>query len=251
MELKKEQLERYSRNILIKEIGLEGQEILLKSKVLVIGAGGLGSANIFYLAANGVGTIGIVDYDKVDLTNLQRQIIHWQYDIGKEKVISVKEKVKRLNPDVNLVTYSTFINSDNIQNIIKDYDFIIEATDNFESKFLINDVCVINKKAYSHCGVSRFEGQTLTYLPGHTCYRCIFTSIPPNDAVPPTSIVGILGTIPGILGTIQATEAIKFLINKGELLVDTLLIINAYNMEIRKVKLKKNHNCPICSNIKN
>ncbi len=249
MELTKEQFERYSRNILIQEIGLEGQKRLLESKVLIIGAGGLGSANIFYLAANGIGTIGVADYDRVDLTNLQRQIIHTTDDIGKEKIISVKEKINKLNPDVNLITYNIFINQENIENIIKDYDFVIDATDNFESKFLINDACVKNKKPYSHCGVSRFEGQTLTYLPGHTCYRCIFNSLPSKDSVPPTSKVGILGTIPGILGTIQATEAIKFLLKKGELLIDTLLIIDAYNMDIRKVSLKRDYNCPICSNI--
>ncbi|HOJ65342.1 MAG TPA: HesA/MoeB/ThiF family protein [Spirochaetota bacterium] len=247
MNLTENQIKRYSRNILIQEIGIQGMEKLLQSRVLVIGAGGLGSSSIFYLAANGIGTLGIADYDKVDLTNLQRQILHFTQDINKEKTDSAKDKINRLNPEVQIVTYNQKINKDNITKIINDYDFIIDATDNFESKFLINDACVTLNKPYSHCGVSRFEGQTLTYIPGHTCYRCLFDQPPPVDKVLLTSKVGILGTIPGIFGAIQATESIKYLTGIGELLVDTLLIMNFKDMSIRKIKVTKNKNCQICN----
>ncbi len=244
--LNDEQLERYSRHVILQDIGIEGQEKLLESKVLVIGAGGLGAPVLLYLAAAGVGTLGIIDGDVVDLSNLQRQVIHATKDIGVAKVQSAKETINAINPDVNVIIHQDLAMAHNILDLIKDYDFIIDGTDNFPAKFLINDACVKAEKPFSHGGILRFDGQTLTYVPGHTCFRCVFPDLPPKDAVPTCSQAGVLGAIAGTLGTIQATEAVKYLIGKGELLTDKLLVFNALNMDFRKVKLKKNPNCPVC-----
>jgi molybdopterin-synthase adenylyltransferase len=246
MSLSEKQKERYSRNTLIKEVGEAGQEKLLSSKVLVIGAGGLGSPNLLYLAAVGVGTIGIVDGDNVDLSNLQRQVIHRMPDIGKPKVDSAKRKIQDLNPDVNVITYHTKVNADNISEIIKDYNFIIECTDNFQAKFLINDACVLNKKPYSHCGVLVFYGQILTYIPGKACLRCLFSAPPPPDAVQSSNRFGIFGTVPGIFGTLQAIEAVKYMLGIGKLFTNTLFHFDALNFESRSIKLQPNPKCPIC-----
>ncbi|MCP4648482.1 MAG: HesA/MoeB/ThiF family protein [PVC group bacterium] len=240
------QLKRYSRHILLPEIGTEGQSKISAGKVLVIGTGGLGSPGLIYLAAAGVGTIGIADADKVDLSNLQRQVIHFTADIGRSKVLSAKEKIEQINPDVNVIVYEERVVADNIADIIKDYDFVIDATDNFSGKFLINDACVIGQKPFSHAGVLRFEAQTMTYLPGKTCYRCIFNSSPPENTVPSGAQAGIFGTVPGVIGTIQAAEALKFLTGAGDLLTDQLLIFNAKTMDFRKVKFNQNKNCPVC-----
>src|SRR3989338_810407 len=241
-----EQLERYSRHIILQDIGATGKEKILNSKVLIIGAGGLGAPAALYLAAAGVGTIGIVDGDVVDLSNLQRQVIHFTADVGKPKVTSAREKIEQMNPDVRVVTYQEKVFAENIRDIIndQDYDFIIDGTDNFPAKFLINDACVFMKKPFSHGGILRFDGQTMTYVPGEACYRCIFGSAPPLDAVPSCSQAGVLGAIAGMLGTIQATEALKYLVGKGELLVNRLLIFNALNMHFRSVAVKKNSQCP-------
>lgn len=244
--LSEQQIERYSRNIILKDVGGKGQEKLLASKVLIIGAGGLGSPVALYLAAAGVGTLGIVDFDKVDLSNLQRQIIHFTADVGKEKIISAKEKIALLNPDVKVNLHQGLLDSKNIVDIIKEYDFIIDGTDNFPAKFLINDACVMHKKAYSHGGILRFDGQTFTYTPGNTCYRCVFPELPPKDVIPTCSQAGILGTVAGMLGTIQAAEALKFLLGMGELLTNRLLIMNALSMKYREVKIKRNKHCPVC-----
>jgi len=240
------QRERYNRNILVKELGEEGQEKLLTSKVLVIGAGGLGSPNLLYLAAIGVGTIGIVDSDNVDITNLQRQIIHWTPDIGKPKIDSVKEKITKMNPDINVITYNERVDANNISDIIKDYDFIIECTDNFAAKYLINDACVLNKKPYSHCGVLTFNGQMITYTPGNTCLRCLYSSPPHSGTYPSSSDVGIFGTVPGIFGVLQTTEAVKYIIGKGNLLINTFLNLDVLNSEFFPIKVKPNSKCPIC-----
>jgi adenylyltransferase/sulfurtransferase len=248
MELNDKQIERYSRNIILKEVGGKGQTKLLESKVLVIGAGGLGAPASLYLAASGVGTIGIADGDAVDITNLQRQIIHFTPDIGKPKVTSAKEKIIALNPDVNVITYNDRITADNIASVIQDYDFIIDATDNFPTKFLINDACVLNKKAFSHGGILRFDGQTLTHTPGNACYRCVFDSPPPKGLVPTCSQAGILGAVAGILGSIQAAEALKFILGTGDLLINRLLVMNALDMSFRTVDLKRNPKCKICGN---
>lgn len=242
-----EQLERYSRHIILKEVGAKGQQKLLNAKVLIIGTGGLGAPAAMFLAAAGVGTIGLVDFDAVELSNLQRQIIHLTKDVGKPKVISGKETINEMNPDINVVTYQEWINSGNIADIIKDYDFIIDGTDNFPAKFLINDACVMAGKPFSHAGIITFFGQTITYLPGQgPCYRCIFRTPPPPDAVPTCKQAGVLGVMGGIIGTIQATEAIKYILGVGELLNGKLLTYDALEMDFRKVKLAHNKKCRVC-----
>lgn len=248
MKLTNEQIQRYSRQIILKEVGGKGQEKLLNSKVLIIGAGGLGSPALLYLAAAGVGTLGIVDGDLVDSSNLQRQIIHFNSDVGKEKVLSAKEKIELINPDVKVIIYQTKVNSKNIRDIIRDYDFIIDGTDNFPAKFLINDACFFEKKPFSHGGILRFQGQTMTYNPASEamCYRCIFNSPPPKGIIPTCSEAGIIGAMAGVLGTIQASEAIKYLLSVGELLTNKLLFIDLLNLEFRIIKFKKNKNCPLC-----
>lgn len=249
MNLSNEQLERYSRHIILKQVGGKGQEKILSGKVLVIGAGGLGAPAAMYLAAAGVGTLGLVDYDTVDLSNLQRQIIHQTKDVGKEKVISAKETIADMNPDVKVHTYNELVNAANIMDIIKDqdYDFIIDGTDNFPAKFLINDACVLLKKPFSHAGIIRFEGQTMTYEPGKgPCYRCVFSEPPPKDAVPTCRQAGVLGVMGGVIGTLQATEALKYILGVGELLTGHLLTYNALTMTFRKVKLPHNKKCAVC-----
>lgn len=246
MEFTDLQIERYSRHIILQDVGVEGQEKILNGKVLIVGAGGLGAPVALYLAAAGVGTIGLIDGDVVDMTNLQRQVIHFTPDVNKAKVLSAKEKIAQLNPDVKVITYQELLTTDNVFDIIKEYDFVIDGTDNFATKFLVNDACVLAGKPYSHGGILRFEGQTFTYVPGHTCYRCVFNAPPPANAVPTCSQAGVLGSIAGMLGTIQATEVLKFLVGKGKLLTDRLLVFDALNMEFRNVNLRHNKNCPIC-----
>ena len=217
-------------------------------KRLIIGAGGLGAPVALYLAAAGVGTIGIVDGDVVDLSNLQRQVIHFTADVGVPKVESAKAKMLAINPNVKVNTYREFLMADNALDIISDYDFIVDGTDNFPVKFLINDACVKAGKPFSHGGILRFEGQTFTHLPGTACYRCLFKSPPPANAVPTCSQAGVLGAIAGMLGTIQAAETLKYLTGVGELLTDRLLTFNAKTMEFRKIKTRRQDNCPVCGN---
>ncbi len=242
-----EQLSRYSRHIILADVGVEGQQKIMAGKVLIIGAGGLGAPAGLYLAAAGVGTIGIADGDVVEMSNLQRQVIHFSGDVGKAKVISAKEKMEAVNPEVKVITYQEKLLANNILDIVKDYDFVIDGTDNFPAKFLINDACVFAKKPFSHGGILRFDGQAITYVPGHACYRCLFSSPPPSDAVPSCSQAGVLGAVAGMLGTIQAAEALRYLIGRGELLTDRLLIFDAFNMKFRNVAVKKNPKCPVCS----
>ncbi len=222
--LTEDQIARYSRHIILKEVGGKGQKKLFDGKVMIIGAGGLGSPIALYLAAAGVGTIGIADADVVDLSNLQRQVIHQTKDVGIAKVLSAKEKMQAINPELTVNTYEEWISAANITDIIKDYDFVIDGTDNFAAKFLINDACVLAGKPYSHGGILQFDGQTITIEPGKSaCYRCIFPTPPPKDAIPTCSTAGVIGVLPGVIGTIQATEAIKFLLGKGELLTGRFL----------------------------
>ena len=241
MKFTEEQLNRYKRNIMLQDVGVEGQEKICNGKVLVVGNGGLGSPVALYLAAAGVGTIGLIDGDTVDLSNLQRQIIHFTADLNKPKVFSAKEKINQLNPDVKVITHYTRLTSDNAFDFIKDYDFIVDGTDNSASKFLINDACVFAGKPFSHGGVLGFEGQTMTYVPGSACYRCLFQTPPPAWAV-----AGILGAVAGMLGTIQAAEAIKFLTGAGELLTNKLLSFNAKTMQFRTIRINRPENCPVC-----
>jgi thiazole biosynthesis adenylyltransferase ThiF len=247
LEFTEERLERYSRHILLKDVGVEGQMKLFDAKVLIIGAGGLGSPVALYLAAAGVGTIGIADADRVDLSNLQRQVIHHTPDVGKPKVESAAEKMRAINPDVQVRTYHEFVRAANIREIIRGYDFVIDGTDNFAAKFLINDACVLEKIPFSHGGILRFDGQTMTVKPGESaCYRCLFTAPPPKGAVPTCSEAGILGAVAGMLGTIQAAEALKFITGAGELLTNALLVFDAGDMNFRKVQLKRNPRCKVC-----
>ena len=216
LEFTEERLERYSRHILLKDVGVEGQIKIFDAKVLIIGAGGLGSPAALYLAAAGVGTIGIADADNVDLSNLQRQVIHHTSDVGKPKVESAAEKMRAINPDVEVRTYHEWVRAANIRQMIRDYDFVIDGTDNFVAKFLINDACVLERKPFSHGGILRFNGQTMTVRPGESaCYRCAFRAIPPRGVVPSCSEAGILGAVAGMLGTIQAAEALKFITRRG------------------------------------
>ncbi|MGD0843814.1 MAG: molybdopterin-synthase adenylyltransferase MoeB [Geobacteraceae bacterium] len=247
MMFSEEQIERYSRHIILKEVGGKGQQKLLGGKVMIIGAGGLGSPIALYLAAAGVGTIGIADADLVELSNLQRQIAHQTKDIGVPKVLSAREKMEAMNPDVRVNTYHEWISAANILNIIEKYDFVIDGTDNFAAKFLINDACVLAGKPYSHGGILHFVGQTLTFIPGQSaCYRCIFPTPPPKDAIPTCSQAGVLGVLPGVIGMIQATEALKYLLGMGELLASRLLIYDALAMTFRTVQVRRNAHCPIC-----
>ncbi|MBR5421195.1 MAG: molybdopterin-synthase adenylyltransferase MoeB [Lachnospiraceae bacterium] len=244
-----EQLERYSRHIILKEIGAKGQKKLLNAKVLIIGAGGLGAPAALYLAAAGVGTIGIADADVVDLSNLQRQVIHTTADIGKRKVDSAAETMRAINPDVQVNTYYDFVSSANIREMIRDYDFILDGTDNFPAKFLINDACVMEKKPLSHAGIIRFKGQLTTILPGEgPCYRCIFKNPPPKDAVPTCKQAGVIGAMGGVIGSLQAMEAVKYICGVGELLSGYLLTYDALKMEFHKIKLPpRGKGCAVCS----
>ena len=244
-----EQLERYSRHIILKEIGVRGQKKLLNARVLIIGAGGLGAPAALYLAAAGVGTIGIVDADEVDLSNLQRQVIHTTNDIGKRKVESAAETMRAINPDVEVKTYHMFVTAANIRELIRGYDFVIDGTDNFPAKFLINDACVMEKKAFSHAGIIRFKGQLMTIVPGESpCYRCVFREPPPKDAVPTCREAGVIGAMGGVIGSLQAMEAVKYITGVGDLLTGHLLTYDALSMEFRKIRLpQRGCGCSVCS----
>lgn len=248
MELSSIQKERYSRHIVIDEIGESGQKQLLNAKVLIIGAGGLGSPAAMYLAAAGVGTIGIADADRVDLSNLQRQIMHSYNDFNKPKVQSAGETLSLINSDVKINEHYTFIDETNIEEIIENYDFIIDAADNFSTKFLINDACVKLRKPFSHAGVIRFNGQLMTYVPEcGPCYRCIFKEPPSDNAVLDCSQAGVIGAMCGVIGSLQAMEALKYITGVGELLTGSLLVCDAMTMEFRKVKLPEcTGDCIVC-----
>jgi len=246
MDFTDSQIERYSRHILLQEVGIEGQEKLLNAKVLVVGAGGLGSPVLLYLAAAGIGTIGIIDGDVVDVTNLQRQVIHSTKAVGLAKVLSAKERIEALNPDIKVLCFEQRLTAKNALKIINDFDFIVEATDNFNSKFLVNDACVKAGKPFSQGGVFRFEGQTFTYVPGNACYRCLYQSPPPANQTPSCSQAGILGSIAGMLGTIQATEVLKYFTGAGTLLTNKLLSFDALSMSFKTIGFCKDEECTIC-----
>lgn len=246
-ELTPEERIRYKRHLMLEDIGEQGQAKLLESRVLVVGAGGLGSPALLYLAAAGVGTIGIVDFDAADLSNLQRQICHTAADVGRPKVTSAAEKLRAINPDINVVEHRVMLDADNAPEIMAQYDFVIEATDNFETKFLVNDTCVALGKAFSHGGIRRYDGETLTYAPGHACYRCVFGAPPPEGSSPKSSDVGVLGAIAGMLGTIQAAEAIKYITGVGKLLTDRLLTFDAREMTFNTLRIGPQAHCPACA----
>jgi adenylyltransferase/sulfurtransferase len=240
------QMRRYERHFSLAGVGFQGQLKLRAAKVLVVGAGGLGSPALYYLAAAGVGTIGIADGDVVDLSNLQRQIVHFTDDAGKAKTTSAAEKIRAVNPDVNVIEHKLYLDASNIAAVIAEYDFIVEGCDNFATKFLVNDACVLAKKPFSHAGMLRFEGQTFTYVPGHRCYRCLFRAPPPPGSVPNCADAGILGMLPGTLGSIQATEAVKWILGLGDLLTDRLLIYDAMSMRFREIRGGRDAGCPVC-----
>ena len=242
------QRELYSRNIAVAQVGEAGQLKLLNSRVLIIGLGGLGSPALFYLAAAGLGEIGIMDSDRVEFSNLQRQILHGYEDVGKDKTLSAQESVSRLRPDLQLNIYNFKLTSDNTGDLFARYDFIIEATDNFEAKFLINDMCVQYGKPFSHAGILGMYGQTMTVMPGSgPCFRCVFGDVPSPGAVETTAEVGVLGTVAGVLGAIQATEAIKYLLDCGKLLVGRLLTWDALTATFREIELPAEKRCPLCT----
>lgn len=243
-----QQKRRYSRHILLDGFGPEAQEKILNSKVLVVGAGGLGSPILQYLSAAGVGQIGIVDGDMVSLSNLQRQTIHTTNDISRPKTDSAKEKILALNPDVHVETYPYFISQDNALDTIRPYDFIIDATDNFAAKYIINDACIMLSKPFSIAGVNRYGMQVTTHVVGSACYRCFFPEPPAQEEVETCAMVGVLGSVVGMCGTIQATECIKYLSSIGQLLTNRLLCIDALTMQFSAINIEQNPDCPICGN---
>lgn len=246
-ELSKKEYLRYSRHLILPEVGLEGQLKLKNSKVLLIGTGGLGAPLAMYLAAAGVGTIGIVDFDFVDESNLQRQIIHSTRDIGRPKIASAKDRIKAINPNVNVIAIETRLTSENALDIIKDYDVVADGTDNFPTRYLVNDACVLLGKPNVYGSIFRFEGQVSVFgAKDGPCYRCLYPTPPPPGLVPSCGEGGVLGVLPGIVGCIQANEVIKLIIDKGKPLIGRLLLIDALNMKFRELKLKKDSKCPIC-----
>jgi adenylyltransferase/sulfurtransferase len=247
LELDDERIERYSRQIILPEVGGKGQEKLFGAKVLLVGAGGLGSPVAMYLAAAGVGTIGIVDSDRVELNNLQRQILHSTDDVGLPKVESAAKRLKSLNPDVNVIIHQLRLTSQNALDIIDGYDVVVDGSDNFPTRYLVNDACYLLKKPLSHGAILRFEGQAFTMIPDETpCYRCLFPSPPPPGLVPSCQQAGILGAVAGVIGTIQAAEVLKLILGVGEPLLGRLLIFDAADMEFRTVKIPKNPRCALC-----
>ena len=242
-----DEIERYSRHLLIPDIALEGQKKLAQAKVLLIGAGGLGSPLGMYLGAAGVGKIGIVDFDVVDSTNLQRQILYSTSDVGRPKLEAAEERIRGINPHVEVETFNTRLSSDNALDIFKNFDIVIDGTDNFPTRYLVNDACVLLGKANVYGSIFRFEGQSsVFYAKEGPCYRCLYPEPPPPGLVPSCSEGGVLGILPGIIGLIQATEAIKLIVGKGDPLIGRLLLFDALAMKFRELKLKKNFDCPIC-----
>lgn len=247
MEFTEEQLQRYSRHIILPEVGGKGQKKISSAKIFIIGAGGLGCPVGYYLTAAGVGTIALIDNDNVELSNLQRQIAHNVKTLGVNKADSVKKTFEALNPDVNVIAIKERINNKNILELIKDYDIIVDGSDNFPTRYLVNDACVMLKKPLVSGAILRFEGQVTTILPGDgPCYRCLFEDPPPPGLVPSCQEAGVLGILPGVIGTLQATEVLKLILGKGRPLKGQLLIYDALETNFRKVKIPKNPNCPIC-----
>jgi len=248
MSLTPEQRERYSRHLLIPEVGLSGQQKLLESKVLLIGAGGLGSPSALYLAAAGVGTLGIVDNDEVDLSNLQRQVIHNNQRIGIPKVESAKQTIEALNPDVKVVPYPIRLDSDNVLDLIRDYDVIVDGADNFPTRYLLNDAAVRERKPVVHASILGFDGQLTTFVPYEgPCYRCLYPQPPPAELAPSCGANGVLGVLPGIMGLLQANEVIKLIIEQGEPLVGRLLLFEALSTQFTQLKVRRDvEGCPTC-----
>ena len=240
------QVKRYSRHIIMPQVGSKGQRTLLQSKVLIVGAGGLGSPSALYLALAGVGTIGIVDFDVVDISNLQRQILHRSSDVDRPKVVSAEETIKEYNPDTNVVLHETWLTSENAMGIISQYDVVVNGADNFPSRYLVNDACYLAGKPLVDGSILIFDGQTTVFVPGHGCYRCLFPSPPPPGMVPNCAEAGVLGALTGVVGSIQAVETLKLLLGIGETLTSRLLLIDALSMDFREVRIPQNPQCPLC-----
>jgi sulfur-carrier protein adenylyltransferase/sulfurtransferase len=248
MQLTNDEVRRYSRHLILPEVGMAGQKKICSASVLCIGAGGLGSPIAMYLAAAGIGKIGIVDFDSVDFSNLQRQIIHGTEDVGRPKTLSAKETINAINPNVEVVLHNARLTSENAMDIIAQYDVVVDGTDNFPTRYLTNDACVLLKKANVYGSIFRFEGQASVFAPhlGGPCYRCLYPEPPPPGMVPSCAEGGVLGVLPGIIGTIQATEIIKLALGKGSSLIGRLLLFNALDMNFRELKLRRDPQCPIC-----
>lgn len=245
--LGKDEILRYSRHLIMPEVGMEGQQKLKAAKVLCIGAGGLGSPLALYLAAAGIGTLGLLDFDIVDFTNLQRQIIHSTKDVGRSKLDSAAEKIAGINPFVQVRKFETALSSANALEIFRDFDIIVDGTDNFPTRYLVNDACVLSGKPNVYGSIFRFEGQASVFATEHgPCYRCLYPEPPPPGLVPSCAEGGVLGILPGLVGVIQATEAIKLILGKGEPLIGRLLLVDALGMKFRELKLRKNPDCPVC-----
>lgn len=250
--LNEKELEKYNRQIIISNFGIEGQEKLKSSRVCVIGLGGLGSGIVYYLASAGVGFLGLMDQDKVELSNLNRQILHYEEDKGKAKTLSAVEKISKLNPDINIEKYSISLDSSNIEELISNYDFVVEASDNFETKFLVNDTCCKLGIPLVIGGVYQFEGQMLTVIPGQTaCYRCMFKDVPKPGTYPTTSKDGVMGTIAGFFGIIEANEAIKYLVYQDplKLLTNKILYVDLQYNTYETFQIERDENCRSCSNL--
>ena len=248
MELNNDEIRRYSRHLILPEVGLAGQKRIKATSVLCIGAGGLGSPIAMYLAAAGVGKIAIVDFDTVDYSNLQRQILHTDADVGRSKAESAKETIRGINPNCEVVIHNTRISSENALDLIQPYDIVVDGTDNFPTRYLTNDACVLLKKPNVYGSIFRFEGQASVFAPhlGGPCYRCLYPEPPPPGMVPSCAEGGVLGVLPGIVGCIQATEILKLALGKGNLLVGRLLLFNALDMKFRELKLRRDPACPVC-----
>jgi adenylyltransferase/sulfurtransferase len=247
MEFTDEQIHRYSRHIILPEVGGKGQKKILQAKVLIVGAGGLGCPVGYYLAAAGVGTLGIVDSDTIELSNLQRQIAHNTERLGMPKADSAKMTFEALNPDVTVIPIKERLTKDNILDIINDYDIVVDGSDNFPTRYLVNDACVLSGKPLVSGAILRFEGQVTTIIPkqGH-CYRCLFEEPPPPGLVPSCQEAGVMGALPGVIGALQAMEVLKLILDRGEPLKNSLLIYNALNTSFRKVKVPRRLDCPVC-----
>jgi len=246
-ELTREELARYSRHLILPDVGVEGQRRLKAARVLLVGAGGLGSPLALYLSAAGVGTLGIVDFDKVDVTNLQRQVVHGTADVGRSKIDSAAERIYDINPYVNVERFETRLTSENALDIIREFDIVVDGTDNFATRYLVNDACVLLGKPNVYGSIFRFEGQaSVLATPDGPCYRCLFREPPPPGLVPSCAEGGVLGVLPGLVGTIQATEAIKLILGIGEPLIGRLLLVDALTAQFRTVKIRRDPTCPAC-----
>jgi molybdopterin/thiamine biosynthesis adenylyltransferase/rhodanese-related sulfurtransferase len=248
MQLNNDEIRRYSRHLILPEVGLAGQKKICSSSVLCIGAGGLGSPIAMYLAAAGIGKLGIVDFDNVDYSNLQRQILHTDADVGRPKAQSARETIKGINPNVEVVIHNTRLTSENALDLIRPYDIVVDGTDNFPTRYLTNDACVLLKKPNVYGSIFRFEGQASVFAPhlGGPCYRCLYPEPPPPGLVPSCAEGGVLGVLPGIIGCIQATEILKLALGKGSSLIGRLLLLNALDMKFRELKLRRDPQCPLC-----